>query len=83
MQGEGEDFTVKLGESRTMDQKVDWKNGILTVNGQAVTVAEDCDAVSISPYGLISGGLVSTGEAYSTAAVSLVDGIVTAVYYQK
>lgn len=83
MRGEGEDFTVSLGEPRAMDQTIDWKDNILSVNGEAVTVAEGCDAVSISPYGLISGGLTSTGGEYKAAAVSVVDGVVTAVYYTK
>ncbi len=83
MRGEGEDFTVSLGASRAMDQSIAWKDNILSVNGETVTVAEDCDAVSISPYGLISGGLTSTGGDYKSAAVSLVDGMVTAVYYTK
>ncbi|MGN1008555.1 MAG: S-layer homology domain-containing protein [Butyricicoccus sp.] len=83
MRGEGEDFTVSLGESAAMNQTIVWKDNILTVDGEAVTVAEDCDAVSISPYGLISGGLTSTGGEYKAAAVSRVNGAVTAVYYTR
>ena len=83
MRGEGEDFMVSLGASRKTDQTIVWKDGILSVNGETVSVAENCDAISLNPYGLISGGLVSTGGTYKSAAVSLVDGVVTAVYYAK
>lgn len=81
--GEGEDFTVTLGDARALDQQVAWADGVLHVNGEAVTVAEDCDAICVDPYGSISGGLTSTGSEYKSAAVSLVDGVVTAVYYAK
>ena len=74
---------VSLGASRKTDQTIVWKDGILSVNGETVSVAENCDAISLNPYGLISGGLVSTGSTYKSAAVSLVDGVVTAVYYAK
>lgn len=83
MTGEGEDFTATLGDARTLDQQVVWDGSMLTVDGQTVTVAEDCDAICIDPYGSISGGLVSTGGEYQSAAVSVTNGVVTAVYYTK
>lgn len=83
MTGEGEDFTATLGDARALDQQVTWTDGVLSINGEAVTVAEDCDAICVLPYGSISGGLTSTGGEYKSAAVSLVDGVVTAVYYTK
>lgn len=83
MKGEGEDFTVSLGEKQEPNQTLIWQDGILTVDGETVSVAEDCDAIDVNPYGLISGGLTSTGGKYKTAAVSIVDGVVTAAYYQK
>lgn len=83
MTGQGEDFTATLGESRALDQQVTWADGVLTVDGEAVTVAEDCDAICVDPYGSISGGLTSTGSVYKSAAVSMTDDVVTAVYYTK
>lgn len=83
MRGQGEDYTAQLGAAHAMDQTIHVVDGLLLVNGEAVTVAENASAVSVDPYGLISGGLVSTGGEYKKAAVSLVDDVVTAVYYTK
>lgn len=83
MRGEGEDFTVSLGEAHSMNQTIQSVDGLLLIDGQVATVGESCDAICVEPYGLITGGLVSTGSEYKKAAASVVDGIVTAVYYAK
>ena len=83
MTGEGEDFTITLGAQRSFDQKILWQDGTLSVDGNAVTVAEDCAAICVDPDGSISDGLTSTGDTYQNAAVSTVKGVVTAVYYTK
>lgn len=83
LSGEGEDYTATLGEIRSIDQKIVVEDGILKVDGEPVTVADTARAISIDPYGVISEGMVSTGDVYKNAAVSLVDGVVSAVYYTK
>lgn len=76
-------YEITLGEARELDQEIAWSNGAMLVNGTSVSVAEDCEAVCIEPYGVIDGGIPATGGTYKAAAVSLVNGIAQTIYYMR
>lgn len=75
-------YSVTLGDQRALNQSIVWRDGVLKVNGTAVSVAEDCVAVCIEPYGVLDH-FASTGGEYKAGAVSLIDGVARAVYYVK
>lgn len=79
--GQGEEFYAELGEAAPMNQQISFESGILYVNGEVMTVAEDMTSICLDPYSLLSNEPISTGTDYSKAAVSIQDGIVTAIYY--
>ena len=83
MRGQGEDYVAQLGAPRALDQTIHFSDGALLVNGELVSTAEIISAICVSPYSLIASGLVSTGGEYQRAAVSMVDGTATAVYYTR
>ena len=76
-------YAVTLGEPVAADDTVVWDGGTLTVNGEVIPVAANCEAIELEPYAKRSAGLCSTGTDYASAAVSVVDGTAQTVYYQK
>ena len=81
--GQGEEFYAEINESAKMDDNISWNNGILSVNGEVVDVAEDMTSICIDPYSLLSNEPISTGNEYKNATASVQDGVVTTIYYSK
>lgn len=76
-------YEVTLGDHRDLDQEIAWSDGDLLVNGVSISVAQGCEAICIEPYGFIQGSIPATGGIYSSAAVSLVNGMATTIYYSR
>ena len=83
MTRDGDGYAVSLGAPEAMDDVIVWDGTTLSVNGTAVEVAAQCEAIEVDPYAKRAAGLCSTGTEYKTAAVSFVDGKAETVYYQK
>lgn len=76
-------YAITLGQSQSIDDKIVWDGTNLSVNGQIMQVAQDCEAIAVDMYSKRTAGLCSTGDEYSAGAVSVVDGLVQTVYYKK
>lgn len=80
---QGDKFYAEIDESTDMNQQISWKDGILYVNGIAMDVAEKMTSICTEPYSVLASEPVSTGTDFTKAAVSVQDGVVTAIYYSK
>lgn len=76
-------YSVTLGQAQPIDDTIIWDGSRLSVNGEIVPVAEDCEAIAVDMYSKRKAGLCSTGDEYSAGAVSIVDGAVKTVYYKQ
>lgn len=83
MTKDGDDYAITLGDPQPIDDQIIWDGANLSVNGEIVPVAADCEAIAVDMYSKRKAGLCSTGGEYRAGAVSVVDGTVQTVYYKK
>lgn len=76
-------YSITLGQSQSIDDQIVWDGTNLSVNGEVMQVADDCEAIAVDMYSKRTAGLCSTGDEYKAGAVSVVDGLVQTVYYKK
>lgn len=76
-------YSITLGQSQSIDDQIVWDGTNLSVNGEIMQVADDCEAIAVDMYSKRTAGLCSTGDEYKAGAVSVVDGLVQTVYYKK
>lgn len=76
-------YAMTLGQSQSIDDQIVWDGTNLSVNGEVMQVAADCEAIAVDMYSKRTAGLCSTGDEYKAGAVSVVDGLVQTVYYKK
>ncbi len=76
-------YSITLGQSQSIDDQIVWDGTNLSVNGEVMQVAADCEAIAVDMYSKRTAGLCSTGDEYKAGAVSVVDGLVQTVYYKK
>lgn len=74
-------YFIELGGEAEINQQVTYENGSLTVDGKAMALAPDVVCIDVSPYSTLEAP-VSTGEAYHSARVAVLDEMVTEIYYQ-
>lgn len=75
-----EGYFIELGGTEKIDQQVDYQDGVLTVDGKPMELAENAVCVNVSPYSTLDNP-VSTGGEYRAAKVAVLDGLVTEIYY--
>lgn len=83
-------ISVRLGEARSLDSKVQVGNGYIIVkmpteenpsNTETFKLSESCVAIDVSPYHRMERP-VSTSTEYPYCVPVIEDGVVTVIYYQ-